>query len=585
MLSSRAVASVVEKWLRLVPTSEHAVEALCCLLCTTCKALDAENKVLLEELLLRFKTTTAAAPLSPRLRSLAVGTVKQRGMKDASWTDVWSPNAYDAIKLCNLRSLVDALSETNMQTLAEQLACLNIDKEELMRGFGELVFEKAVSSPGTIGPCARFCEANKDLSCKRNQQRFHTTRNISSLQSSCAIDGFVGIVCEICQETVDNGTDDTYTDAKVAAMDVQKSTDVRAVHRRFINAVEFYGELYAMGLLKSHQVTHLIDRLLDKRQSEHMVEALCRLLKAAASKLDERYKKGILMYVPKFCNLATDASLSAHSRDMVMEMLKSKEDSWGPYKGIPKEGSIADNNTSRESVCCLDAVGMSIEPVMNVVSGAATEASRLRIVSEQETQKHAPEKVDQPEAVSLSVGNHADDVPEAPIAAPLHQSLFEAVAANHGPSLQALLNAKAAVNDVDAEDRSPLFLAVGKNSTDCIRVLIKAGADVNIADNLSRLPLSVAAMHGYIDALQLLLQAGAPVNALNKYGQSALYLACQNRQSAAVEALIKAGAALDTYVPSIGTPLSVAIVRGDVRSATLLIDAKASLSEIGRAHV
>jgi ankyrin repeat protein len=123
------------------------------------------------------------------------------------------------------------------------------------------------------------------------------------------------------------------------------------------------------------------------------------------------------------------------------------------------------------------------------------------------------------------------------------------------------------------------------------RALIRAGAEVNAADDRGLTPLMRVVSEGSsrspagarAETLQSLLTAGANVRARDREGRTALIWAIKGTPSSKsdselVRMLIEAGSELEARDREGGTPLVYAAVRGDTRSARLLIETGADVN-------
>jgi ankyrin repeat protein len=124
-----------------------------------------------------------------------------------------------------------------------------------------------------------------------------------------------------------------------------------------------------------------------------------------------------------------------------------------------------------------------------------------------------------------------------------------------------------------------------------VRALIRAGADVNTVDDKGLTPMmrviaaktSVSSSAARAQTLQSLLTAGADFRARDREGKTALIWAVKGTPSSPsypelAALLIQAGAELEARDREGGTPLVYAAVRGDTKSARLLIDAGADVN-------
>lgn len=107
-----------------------------------------------------------------------------------------------------------------------------------------------------------------------------------------------------------------------------------------------------------------------------------------------------------------------------------------------------------------------------------------------------------------------------------------------------LLKHRAAVNGVDAKQRSALMIAAAEGHEQIARALRASGADVNLADRHGSTALMEAARAGADGIVQLLAEAHANALARDHHGRDALTLACQSPHAKAetVRTLIALGA-------------------------------------------
>ena len=215
--------------------------------------------------------------------------------------------------------------------------------------------------------------------------------------------------------------------------------------------------------------------------------------------------------------------------------------------------------------------------------------------------------------------------------------LIEAAKGGDGAAVRTLLQQRADVNAAEPDGTTALLWTVHRDDSDLTKVLIEAGANVDVANELGVTPLSLAcsngsagiveallkggaspartfsdrppaimlcARSGSVDAIRALIARGANVNAREPLkSQSALMWAIAQKHTAVVRVLLEHGADIrarsavtpqmvnradpnDVYTAVIGevpyggsTPLLFAARHGDVESATLLLDAGASVND------
>jgi ankyrin repeat protein len=89
--------------------------------------------------------------------------------------------------------------------------------------------------------------------------------------------------------------------------------------------------------------------------------------------------------------------------------------------------------------------------------------------------------------------------------------------------IQLLLRARARLDAVDNQGRTPLFLALEKDAAIPVKLLLEQGADVNVAASDGRTPLMLAAIHRNLVVTAALIERGAKVDAADRQGNTAFY--------------------------------------------------------------
>ena len=130
-------------------------------------------------------------------------------------------------------------------------------------------------------------------------------------------------------------------------------------------------------------------------------------------------------------------------------------------------------------------------------------------------------------------------------AAPAGPSLIEAVKQRDVRTVHALLRARVAVNDPEADGTTALHWAVQADEIEMVRLLIGAGANVKAANRYGVAPLALAAVNGSAAAMEPLLKAGADPNTVSSEGETVLMTAARTGQPAAVQLLLAHGASVN----------------------------------------
>ncbi len=159
---------------------------------------------------------------------------------------------------------------------------------------------------------------------------------------------------------------------------------------------------------------------------------------------------------------------------------------------------------------------------------------------------------------------------------------------HHREAVRLLLRAGASPKLKDTHGVTALMETADANIA---RALIRGGADVNAVDDKGLTPMmhviaaesSRSPSAARAETLQSLLTAGANVRARDREGRTALIWATKGTPSSSsdpqlVAMLIEAASELEARDREGGTPLVYAVVRGDTKSARLLVDAGADVN-------
>ena len=128
-----------------------------------------------------------------------------------------------------------------------------------------------------------------------------------------------------------------------------------------------------------------------------------------------------------------------------------------------------------------------------------------------------------------------------------------------------------------------LFAASQNGQESIVRELTDSGAAVNMFTDDGETALMAASKGGNARITKLLLGAGADVSLQNKHGCTALFLASSRGRNEVVQLLVAASAA-EADVKDIqgDTPLAIALERGHLRVAEILVEVKADINAKNR---
>jgi ankyrin repeat protein len=156
--------------------------------------------------------------------------------------------------------------------------------------------------------------------------------------------------------------------------------------------------------------------------------------------------------------------------------------------------------------------------------------------------------------------------------------------------VQRLLEAGANAQTPIGTGETPLMTCAATGTLDAIKALIARGADVNAAEpSLRQTALMWAIAEGHAEAVRLLIENGADVRAATRHGFTALHFAAREGDVEIARMLLAAGVdvdvqsvsdpmlkgrgpAFDAMRSAGSTPLLVAVTRGQVKLALLLLE-------------
>jgi len=134
------------------------------------------------------------------------------------------------------------------------------------------------------------------------------------------------------------------------------------------------------------------------------------------------------------------------------------------------------------------------------------------------------------------------------------------------------LEARADINQLDAQYKQPLHLAIEEKAPDVVDLLLASKADVNAGNiemGLESYPLVSAAYQGDVELVQKLVAARSDINRQAKQGMTPLHVAARGRRAAVIQVLL--GAKADVNVKAANGKTAGELVQAnDAGSACLL---------------
>lgn len=135
-------------------------------------------------------------------------------------------------------------------------------------------------------------------------------------------------------------------------------------------------------------------------------------------------------------------------------------------------------------------------------------------------------------------------------------------------------NSNGGSGSVKGRNSAPLHIAVSRGNLSCVQLLLDYGAEVDtriISSGASSLVL--ASYAGDIGMMEVLLKHGAGVELPDVEGRTSLHKAAERDQVEAVALLVKHGADLKSHDIHGRTPICIAVAKGSLNTAKLLLSA------------
>lgn len=119
------------------------------------------------------------------------------------------------------------------------------------------------------------------------------------------------------------------------------------------------------------------------------------------------------------------------------------------------------------------------------------------------------------------------------------------------------------------------LLAIERGQQDVIEIFLNAGVSVDFRFEGGQTPLMAAAINGKLDAARFFIGSGAEINARDTGKYSALHWAAFYNRPQLMDELCNSGADINAAQNSGDTPLSLAVTRGHIAAARLLLERQA----------
>jgi ankyrin repeat protein len=129
------------------------------------------------------------------------------------------------------------------------------------------------------------------------------------------------------------------------------------------------------------------------------------------------------------------------------------------------------------------------------------------------------------------------------------------------------------INEVDAENNTPLHWACVRGHIQMVNTLISHGANPNAANDFGDTPMHWASSGGHLEAIQALFLAGARIDVSNRDGTTPLHFAAADGHVAILQFLIGRHAHINVVTKDGDSALHWACAGAHVNAAQVLLDA------------
>ena len=198
---------------------------------------------------------------------------------------------YDAI-MKEARSVLNKLTMTNFPKLSDQLAHMEIQDTEELRGLVSIIFDKALEEGHFCTMYAQLCNDIKD-----RMPEFQDEADPALGETKVRKVTFKRCLLNKCQEEFERADRyDEMNDEETAGLDAAaKANKTRRVRVRMLGNVKFIGELFAQKILNEKIMHDCVKRLLASKE-EDTIECLCKLMATIGKLLDREEAKHYMDY-------------------------------------------------------------------------------------------------------------------------------------------------------------------------------------------------------------------------------------------------------------------------------------------------
>ena len=242
---------------------------------------------------------------------------------------------YDAI-MKEARSVLNKLTMTNFPKLSDQLAHMEIQDTEELRGLVSIIFDKALEEGHFCTMYAQLCNDIKD-----RMPEFQDEADPALGETKVRKVTFKRCLLNKCQEEFERADRyDEMNDEETAGLDAAaKANKTRRVRVRMLGNVKFIGELFAQKILNEKIMHDCVKRLLASKE-EDTIECLCKLMATIGKLLDREEAKHYMdYYFDQMKQTANEIGSNPTAfpsgqrlKFMIYDIIDLRRDQWGEEK-------------------------------------------------------------------------------------------------------------------------------------------------------------------------------------------------------------------------------------------------------------
>jgi predicted transcriptional regulator len=251
-------------------------------------------------------------------------------------------NENDQIQL-EVHEILSKLTPKNLNKLTVDLVNLEINTEERLKNFVDIIFEKSIGEKLFTQTYAKLCKVLSKIKVPTTDQS-KTVNFRTMLLTKCQKEFNTDYIKDINYDQMIADAEAETNEAKKKEMNEKANEKLLKAKRRYLGNIRFIGELFRLSMLTVGIMFDCIERFLKQENDEKNLECLCLLLTTIGKELD---KLGTIQMNKYFTKLAEiikkgDQFVSARIRFMIFDVIELRQNKWvpctldGDSKGIVK---------------------------------------------------------------------------------------------------------------------------------------------------------------------------------------------------------------------------------------------------------